>query len=850
MAAAEIAARRELDSELGMSRFIPYTRHVTPNILATREGDLLTIFKLGGRSNQSANYATLMNWVYDLNTLVKGLAGEASDHLSLWTHLVRRRVTEYPQSHYDNAFAAEFDRKYRKQFSADSLKINELYVSVCWRTNPEQMLSILSKLERETPAAKRDRLDANVRALEKIQTAFHHSLKKYDVELLGTYERTTAGVEVTAELEKEWEKTGKREVTYTFSRPAEFLSYLINGELLPVPVTRGHLSDTLPTNRVLFPRWGEVGEIRTPTRSRFFGMAEIFDYEDRTEPGHLNIFLEAPFEGVLSQSFSMLSKPAAKGYLTRHKGHLEDANDASPTQIAEIAYALDRLVSNDFVCGHHHATMLVYGDTPNEARDLAEQAAAKFRDVGIVPKVVTLAIEGAFWAQLPCNWKYRPRPATITSLNFLSFSSFHNFMSGKPAGNPWGPAVTMFKTLGETPLYFNFHYTDPDEDSEGDRASGHCIVTGATGQGKTVLIGALMTQAEKFEPTMVVFDKDRGMEVVTRALGGKYFPLAIGHPTGWNPFQLDPTEENMLFLKALVVQLARGAPVPGEHGKYSHHITQHDEDQINRALHTVMFEIGDKRLRSITRLLENLPDPNRYSEDPNAHASVKSRLVKWSAQGEYGWAFDNPTDELDLSRYRIYGFDYTDFLEHAEIRTPVMMYLMHRTEAMKDGRRFIRFFDEFWKPLEDETFRRWAKDGLKTDRKKNALNVFATQEPGDALDSSIAKTIIQQCSTQLFLPNPNATKADYVEGFKLTESEFDLIYEMPDLSRQFVVKQGANCAKAKFVLGPDFKPELAVLSGSPDRSELLEEVIADVGDDPQDWLPVFVNRVMNPEKQA
>lgn len=436
--AAELAVRRELQDEIGMARYVPYTRHVTDSIIATREGDLVTVLKLGGRSNTGADYATQMRWVQDLNTLLRGLASEASDHLALWSHVLRRRVTEYPKANYTNPFCAEFDRKYRNLFTADSLMLNELYLTVAWRANPEHMLSLLSKIEREPQSVKQERMARNVRAVEKVQKALLISLKRYDAELLGVYERTATGEVVTDELRDRWKEQGSEEPAYTYSSAAEFLSYLVNGEWLAQPVTRGHLAETIPQNRVLFPRWGEVGEIRTPSRSRYFSMVEIFDYEDRTEPGHLNVFLEAPFEGVLSQSFSVLSTAAAKGFMKRHKGQLEDSNDASETQVAEIAYAMDRLVAGEYVMGQHHATVLVYGDTPNEARDGAERAASMFRDVGIVPKAVTLAIEAAFWAQLPTNWKYRPRPAAITSLNFLSFSSLHNFLMGKPAGNPWG----------------------------------------------------------------------------------------------------------------------------------------------------------------------------------------------------------------------------------------------------------------------------------------------------------------------------------------------------------------------------------------------------------------------------
>ncbi|MGQ9449561.1 VirB4 family type IV secretion/conjugal transfer ATPase, partial [Xanthomonas citri pv. bilvae] len=137
---AEIATRKELDAEKAISSFIPYTRHVTDTILGTAAGDLLTVFKLSGRSHLSADYETLMNWVRDLNTVFKGAA---SDHLALWMHMVRRRVTEYPQAHYDNTFCAQFDEKYRAMFTEKSLMVNELYLTVIHRAMPDKTLALL-----------------------------------------------------------------------------------------------------------------------------------------------------------------------------------------------------------------------------------------------------------------------------------------------------------------------------------------------------------------------------------------------------------------------------------------------------------------------------------------------------------------------------------------------------------------------------------------------------------------------------------------------------------------------------------------------------------------------------------
>ena len=51
---------------------------------------------------------------------------------------------------------------------------------------------------------------------------------------------------------------------------------------------------------------------------------------------------------------------------------------------------------------------------------------------------------------------------------------------------------------------------------------------------------------------MFVMDLDRGMEIFIRAIGGSYFALEAGVPTGLNPFQLPDTPGNREFLYSLV----------------------------------------------------------------------------------------------------------------------------------------------------------------------------------------------------------------------------------------------------------------------------------------------------------
>lgn len=813
-----IESLKLLGSETPVGQFIPYSHHVTDTIISTKNAEYLSVWKIEGRSHQSASEADVFQWIRELNNVLRGLS---SANLSLWSHIVRRRVYEYPDAEFDNVFCRNLDEKYRESFTGYNLMVNDLYLTVVYRPVGDKVLSFFAKRERETTEQKMHRQASCIKALEDINRSLGQSLKRYSAELLSTYD-----------------KNG-----HAFSAPLEFLARLVNGEHIPMPVCRDRFSDYMTVNRPMFSKWGEVGELRSPTRLRRFGMLEIREYDDSTEPGQLNVLLESDYEFVLTHSFSVLSKPAAKDFLQRHKKNLIDARDVATSQINEIDDALNQLVSGHFVMGEHHCTLTVFGDTVQEVRDNIAHASAAMHDVAVLPKPVDLALEAAYWAQLPANWQWRPRPAPITSLNFLSFSPFHNFMSGKPTGNPWGPAVTILKTVSGTPLYFNFHASKEEEDSTDKRLLGNTMLIGQSSSGKTVLLSFLLAQTQKFKPTIVAFDKDRGMEISIRAMGGRYLPLTTGEPSGFNPFQLPPTQANLIFLKQFVKKLASAG---GE-------VTHRDEEEIDQAITALMSDSIDKSLRRLSLLLQFLPNPR--SEDMNARPTVHARLLKWCEGGDYGWLFDNPNDALDLSTHQIYGFDITEFLDNPEARTPVMMYLLYRTEGMIDGRRFMYVFDEFWKPLQDEYFEDLAKNKQKTIRKQNGIFVFATQEPSDALESNIAKTLIQQCATYIFLANPKADYADYTQGFKLTDSEFELVRGLGEFSRRFLIKQGDQSALAEMNLGKfstiingervekDFDEELLVLSGTPDNAELVESIVAEVGDDPAVWLPIFYERV-------
>jgi type IV secretion system protein VirB4 len=140
----------------------------------------------------------------------------------------------------------------------------------------------------------------------------------------------------------------------------------------------------------------------------------------------------------------------------------------------------------------------------------------------------------------------------------------------------------------------------------------------------------------------------------------------------------------------------------------------------------------------------------------------------------------------------------------------------------------------------DEHFSEFARDKQKTIRKQGGLGVFVTQSPSDVLQHPIGKTMVEQSVTQIFLPNPRADHDDYVVGFKLTEAEFAIVQNLGEASRTFLVKQGQSSAICRFDLA-GMTEVLSVISGTTESVLALDEIRAEVGDSPEDWLPLFLN---------
>ena len=772
-----------------IARHVPYARLADPSTVVTKDGALLRVFRVEGWPFETSDPTELDHLKHGRNLLVRAVS---DGQTGLYTHVLRRRCHARHDADFDAPFAAALNDRYNADLATRELYGNALYVTLIVRPTALQTTTDLWARLRgravrdgaDNGLGARDARQRQWAALEAKSALVLKALAPYGPERLGPVDAETP---------------------LGHSALLAFLFELINGAPAPVAPPRMGLDAYLGARRLVFGR--EAIHVRGGTRSqeRFAAMVSIKEYQPDTVAGALDHLLALPHEFTLTQSFACLSRKAALDRLESCARRYRQAED-SATLEAQIGDAIDRVQVGSVAFGQHHLSVQVTTRVAEDLDGAVDAVIDAFGRMGAIAVREDVNLEAAYWAQLPANFAYIARDAGLSSLNFAGLASLHNYPRGRARGGHWDEAVTLFETLSGTPYHFNFHVG----------SLGHFTLTGPSGSGKTVLLNFLLAQAQKFRPRAVVLDKDEGAMVAVRALGGTYATLAPGVPSGFNPLQLPDSPATRAFQGRWIASLAGRALTPRESRILDEALATNAQapTQARRLCHFAELFAGYDR-----------------------EGALSDALRSWHSEGRHAWAFDNAVDAFPVEA-TLTGFDLTRVLEDPDVRGPVLLYLIEAITRGLDGTRTLIFLDEGWRALADPVLCDTIRDWLKTLRKKNAVLGLGTQEVGDILASPIADTLIEQCPTQIVLPNYRARREQYRAAFGLTDGEFAVVRDAPPGARHFLIKQGATSAVARLDLSslPDM---LAVLSGTTRLNQFARRLWEERGEEPDAWLPAF-----------
>ena len=773
---------RALKREITATDYLPFVRHADEHTIVTTGRGAFQMLKIEGASFRTADTSGI-NALHDgLNHHIRNVA---DDNVMIYSHVIRSEDQDYPKGDLASGFGRWLDATYSAQIEQNRLFRNDLYLTLYMQPRGlagSRFAGGIRRARRSQVEADQDMLDT----LDDKASLLARNLARYGARRLGLV---------------------KNDHGLICSEPMSVLRQIITGRYQLLPLVRGSIGAAIYTDRVIFGR--EALEIRHPASSTFGAMFGISEYPAVTRPTMLNDLLTAPFRFVLSQSFRPVARSDALKTMKLKEGRMRNAGDDAISQADELQTARDELMAGQYVMGEHNMSLLVLGDDLGAVRGYVADASNLLANSGAIVAREDLGIESAFWAQLPGNHSKRLRPALMTSRNFASLSPLHNYPTGHRDGNHWGKAVAKLKTSADSAFYLNFHVGD----------LGHTAIYGPSGSGKTVVINFALSQLEKLNVKRVLFDKDRGGEIFVRASGGTYLALQTGERTGCAPFKaLELTPAYEAFLVALVKAMLTDS---------QHPFTAEDTARIEAAVAGLGNVPQDQR--SVSVLRELIGFGSGEADD------IGNRLDKWAEGGRLSWAFDNAQDEIGFDADLI-GFDITSFLDDPVLRTPMMMYLMHRVEQLITGQRIAIVIDEFWKALADPFFAGFVKDKLKVIRKQNGIVVAGTQSTSDVVSSPIARTVIEQCATQIYFGNERADEDELTREFGLTRREVRVIRNELSVG-QFLVKQAGNSVVCELDLRGQ-EDALAVLSGRTDATALMNAIRAE-HPEPSQWLPIF-----------
>ena len=595
-------------AENPLARFVPFSSLVSPHDVITRGGDYLRVWRLEGVAFECADEHQIGERHEALCSLLRNLAG---GQWAVWTHRLHRVVSDSLQDPAQPGFARDLSQAYQAKLGERRMMSNELYLTLVYRPNVSRVSRALQSTQRTRAAIAEAQADA-LRVMEERTALVGRVLRGFGPELLGRREHR-----------------GR-----TYSEVAEFLGYLVNGYWRAIPMTAGPLYRTLPTARLSFG--GDKLELRQGDKRRYAALVDIKEYADAVEPGILNALLYEASEFIETQSFSILPRREAMRALELQRDQLIASDDVVASQVAEMDVALNELGDGQFCMGEYHYSLVVFGHEGEDRRGRCRPSRGA-RPSAPSAKPPACRCPRSTWSPTPPGSRScratgsggRGSRQAQFSRAFAALASGHNFARGKRDGNPVGRgAGPAAHTLGPAVLpepaqqprgrglrrqeaawqYADHRLDRRRQDDAGDvPADAHAQV----GPGAP----------------LVLFDLDRGCEIAIRALGGRYFTLEAGKPTGCNPLQHEPTPARIQFWEQLIRTCIASPAMP---------LLPADERAIADAVKAVAMMPAP--LRRFSTVRQNLPKAGENS--------LYERLGRWCQGGALGWVFDEADDRL------------------------------------------------------------------------------------------------------------------------------------------------------------------------------------------------------------
>jgi type IV secretion system protein VirB4 len=462
------------------------------------------------------------------------------------------------------------------------------------------------------------------------------------------------------------------------------------------------------------------------------------------------------------------------------------AANSNVDDLSEVIRSLDKKAQ-----GEYSLRLLLAARSQEQLRNIVPAVHRIFVDARAQVMEETLGNLSAFYAMFPGNHKFNVFPLWLAEDHHARLSSVFAPHIGHPHSEDLdNEYLNIFETRTRTP-FFQDVYVD------GVRVM---LIIGPTGSGKSVVGNATVALEQKYGGFTYIFDIGGSYESVVELYGGRVDRVGKDGPRV-NPFALEPTESNIKFLYSFIKLLLTngGAELEPE-----------DDDVIHKAVQDMYL------LDPENRRLSNLFLPKKLDR----------YLSKWVGKGIYNAVFDNVEDSLSLSRLQCFDFQGVNNEQYADLIEPLMVWLLRRINDVLYNPANLGvpkhiLIEEIFSSMKNKQLLDGALASIKTVR-KNLGGVTMIGQSADDLGAN-ADSIVNSCTSFLFLKDATFNRKRYAELFKMNEQQIALFESLQDREALYMRRDGIT----KVVTLNLDKRSYATFSTKPKdrvrRSKLIEK---------------------------
>ncbi|MGF6906833.1 hypothetical protein [Fusobacterium sp. PH5-44] len=735
---------------------LPYAYVINESVILNKNGSLQSTFMFRGRDLDSCTIYELESISDRLNNVLKRLQEDWAFHVEARrykskAYVKKDNIKEYP--------TLIIDQEREDFFKSGTHYESDYYITFTWFV-PED-----SKKKLESVFFTKSDED-------RVLTSFEESKKYYENEVTNIFLLLK---EIFSEIKL---LTTQEMLSY-------YHSCVSDDEYFPIEVPKYNvmIDNYICNSRLLTGVEPMIG-------NKFFRVVSIHNLPNETYEGILDRLNRLAIEYRWVTRYIPLDKLTAQKVLetcrkkwfskrmsltqlvmeTFTKSETRNLNRDALQKEEEIQQEQALIESDEAIEGYFTLSIILTDESNKILDDKCLTVKNTLNSIGFIAEIEDINNIDAFFGCVPGNVVQNIRRPPINSYHVANMLPTSAVWSGHKMNNHLKePALVYTQTTGNTPFRLNLHYQDV----------GHTMIIGPNGSGKSVLLTFLVAHFLRYNNSQIIaFDKGGSSRVLCYACGGEYYDLGTEGTAPFQPLAHCDDEYEREWCREWIIDILERENVE---------LQPDSKDMIWDTLGRV-GKLAPKQ-RTMSTLYSLLNGQSRVL------AAALGQFVN-ANNGPFAKYFDGDDENIKDSRFTVFEMDALS--KNEKSLAPALDYIFHISEKKLDGRPTLFPYDEAWAFVKNKKAAEKMNEQLKTFRKKNASVIFASQSMADAIKSPLFNSLLDNCFTRIYLPNPTAMSEIQMEAyrtFELNDKEIEIIsritpkrqyyFKNPDGSRLF-----------------------------------------------------------------